>query len=155
VNGFIRLNLRGREPNGSVSPGAEEEAELALISEALLELEDPASGERIVREVLRASEVFGPERHPDVPDLMVSFRNDLGRIEACASDRIGVVRAPADVVNRSGDHTGDARLWLAGKGIPTANGTLSAHGLDVAPTILSLLGVARPDWLDGTPLVES
>jgi predicted AlkP superfamily phosphohydrolase/phosphomutase len=153
VNGYIRLNLRGREPNGSVSPGADAEAELAAIAEALRELKDPKSGEPIVNEALLAADAFGPECHPDVPDLMVSFRHDLGKLDECVSERVGIVRAPARVVNRSGDHTGEARLWLAGDGLPRSTSTARAHALDVAPTILSLLGVPRPDRLDGHSLL--
>jgi len=149
VNGYIRLNLEGREPNGSVAPGADADAELATIAEALRELELPAGGERIVDEVLVAAETFGPDRHPDVPDLMVSFRHDLGKLDTCVSDRIGLVRVPARVVNRSGDHTGEARLWLAGGHVPASGMRRQAHSLDVAPTILSLLGVPVPDRLDG------
>jgi predicted AlkP superfamily phosphohydrolase/phosphomutase len=153
VNGYIRLNLRGREPNGSVAPGAEAEAELARIAQALRELKHPVSGEPIVSEATVADEEFGRDRHRDVPDLMVSFRHDLGKLDACVSERVGLVKAPARVVNRSGDHTGEARLWLAGAGISPRNAVARAHALDVAPTILSLLGVPSPDRLDGKPLL--
>jgi hypothetical protein len=153
VNGFIRLNLQGREPNGAVAPGPEAEAELSTIRTALLELEDPASGKRIVTEILSAEEAFGPDHHPDVPDLMVRFRNDLGRIDSCVSERLGRVTVPYRVAHRSGDHTGEARLWLAGDGIQPTSSPGRAHALDVAPTILSLLDVPIPPDLDGRPLI--
>ena len=155
VNGYIRLNIKGREPSGSVEPGAEAEAELSEIRRELLELEDPASGKRIVTEVVSAEEAFGPDHHPDVPDLMVSFRNDLGTLHACASDYVGLVKVPFRIANRSGDHTGEARLWLAGNGIRPTDSPGSANALDVAPTILSLLGVPIPPDLDGQSLVEA
>lgn len=153
VNGHIRLNLKGREPNGSVEPGAEAEAELSNLRRELRELKDPASGEPIVREVVSAEEAFGADRHPDLPDLMVNFRADLGTIEACVSDRVGLVKVPHRIVNRRGDHTPEARLWLVGPGIRPTTSPGSAHALDVAPTVLSLLGVPIPSELDGRPLV--
>lgn len=152
VNGYIRLNLRGREPNGSVEPGREAEAVLADLRDALLELEQPASGERIVRSVISADEAFGADRHPDVPDLMVSFRTDIGSLDECVSNRVGLVRLPARIAHRSGDHTGEARLWLAGPGIDPQPDAAVAHALDVAPTVLGLLGVDVPTELDGRPL---
>jgi len=154
ISGYIRLNLKGREPCGSLDPGAEAEAELSDIRRALLELEDPASGERIVTHVVTAEEAFGPDRHPDLPDLMVSFRQDLGRLDACVSERVGLVKMPFRVVNRSGDHTSEARLWLAGHGLPSAAETGNASSLDLAPTILSLLDVPIPPELDGRSLLE-
>jgi predicted AlkP superfamily phosphohydrolase/phosphomutase len=152
VNGFIRLNLQGREPNGVITPGAEADAELSKIREALLELEDPASGERLVVEVVSAEEAFGLDRHLDVPDLMVRFRTDLGRIDSCVSERLGRVTVPHRVAKRSGDHTGEARLWIAGEGIEPTNTPSRAHALDVAPTILSLLDIPIPPDLDGQPV---
>jgi predicted AlkP superfamily phosphohydrolase/phosphomutase len=152
--GYIRLNLKGREPFGALEPGAEAEAELTDIRRALLELEDPASGERIVTHAVTAEEAFGPDRHADLPDLMVGFREDLGTLNACVSERVGLVKVPFRVANRSGDHTSEARLWLAGNGLPAAATTGCAHALDVAPTILSLLDVPIPDELDGRSLVE-
>jgi len=155
INGYIRLNLKGREPCGSLEPGAETEAELSDIRRALLELQDPAGGERVVRHVVTAEEAFGPDRHPDLPDLMVAFRQDLGVLDACVSERVGLVKVPFRVVNRSGDHTGEARLWLAGNGFRPGAETGSASSLDIAPTILSLLDVPIPPELDGRSLVEA
>jgi predicted AlkP superfamily phosphohydrolase/phosphomutase len=156
ISGYIRLNLKGREPFGSIEPGTDAHAELSEIRQALLELKDPASGELIVTKVETADEAFGPDRHPDVPDLMVSFRQDIGKLDACVSERIGLVKVPFRVVNRSGDHTMEARLWLAGNGIAAApaTGTRTATSLDVVPTILSLLGVPIPPELDGRSVVE-
>jgi len=153
IAGYIRLNVKGREPHGSLEPGAEAAEALADIRRALLELEHPASGEPIVAEVVSAEEAFGSDRHPDVPDLMVSFRTDLGRLDACVSVRVGLVKVPHGIANRTGEHTGKSRLWLAGKGIPRSNDVGRANALDVAPTILSLLGAPVPPDLDGVPVV--
>ena len=49
--------------------------------------------------VVTAEEAFGAERHPDVPDLMVVFRTDLGTIESCRSKRVGLLTAPLDSPN--------------------------------------------------------
>jgi len=152
--GAIRINLRGREPMGEVAPGNEARALVEEIREALLELEHPASGEKIVARATTAEEAFGRDHHPDVPDLMVLFRDDLGVIESCRSTRIGTVRIPlyTNRMPRTGDHTVESRLWAAGPGIGAGRRLPEGNVLDVAPTVLRLLGVAAPTAVDGRAL---
>jgi predicted AlkP superfamily phosphohydrolase/phosphomutase len=161
--GAIRLNLRGREPHGSVRPGAEAATLVDEIRTALHELRDPATGEPIVVRTMTPDELFGPDHHPDLPDVMVLFRDDLGPIEACTSPRVGHVEAPmfprerrADGwpvnLKRTGDHAPPSRLWIRGPGV--ASGTRDpGRAVDVAPTVLDLLGVSAPDGMDGVSLL--
>jgi predicted AlkP superfamily phosphohydrolase/phosphomutase len=152
--GAIRINLRGREPFGQVAPGNEARTLVEEIREALLALEHPDSGEKIVARVVTAEEAFGPEHHPDVPDLMVLFRDDLGVIEACRSKRIGTVRIPlyTNRMPRTGDHTVESRLWIAGPGVAAGRRLPEGNVLDIAPTVLGLLGVPVPAAVDGRTL---
>lgn len=152
--GGIRLNLRGREPFGSVEPGAEAEAMLELLRRELLALRDPASGAPIIRHVQTASEAFGPDHHIDLPDLICVFRTDLGMLEHCESPAVGHVYAPVyhPHAPRSGDHSVNSQLWISGPGIVGTPEAGSGNVLDIAPTILDALGVALPEWLDGRPL---
>ena len=101
-----------------------------------------------------ASEAFGPDHHPDLPDLICVFRTDLGMLEDCASPAIGRVHAPIyhPHAPRSGDHTVNSQLWVSGPGVAGTQHTGSGNVLDIAPTILAALDVALPAWLDGRPL---
>lgn len=152
--GGIRLNLKGREPNGSVAPGNEAKALLDELGTELLALRCPTSGEPIVERVITADEQFGTDHNPDVPDLMIVFRIGRGAIEACRSDRVGLIEIPyfSRRVHRSGDHAVESRLWAMGPGIPSGRELSGANTLDIAPTILQLLDVALADDLDGRPL---
>ena len=152
---WIRLNLKGREPQGSIEPGAQAAEILADIRAALFLLEQPETGERIVADVLSADEAFGEGHHPDVPDLIVHFREDLGALDACRSDRVGVVHAPFELVaHRSSGHPAlPSYLWIVGPEVPRPAPSGDGRTVDLAPTILSHLGVSRPDWLDGSALV--
>lgn len=157
--GGIRLNLVGREPQGSVQPGAEADALIEEIRRELLALEDPKRGGRVVAEVKSARECFGPDHHPDVPDLIVVFRSE-GELEAAGSERLGDWEAPLRELDgpywrqssrRTGDHTPRSKLWTAGP-----DSALQASGgcsIDLAPTLLRWLDVELPDFLDGSPLV--
>lgn len=147
--GAIRLNLKGREPNGQVAPGNEAGAVLGLIREELMRLEDPRSGEPIVARVASAGEIFGPGHHPDVPDLMIVFRTDLGPLEACRSETVGLIERPLFKPDkpRTGDHTTQSRLWLSGPGIAAGRGRGSSR--DLAPTVLRALAVPVPKAMAG------
>ena len=152
--GAVRLNLVGREPHGCVVPGVPWDELIAELRAELLALERPESGEKIVERVLTADEAFGPGSHRDNPDLFVVFRQDIGRIDRCWSSRVGLVEAPARNarVPRSGDHTGETRVWIAGGGIASGVDLKSGHIADFAPTVLQLLGVAPKDDIEGRPL---
>jgi predicted AlkP superfamily phosphohydrolase/phosphomutase len=150
----VRLNLAGREPWGAVQPGPEADALLARITAELQALRDPTTGEPIVLRVCTATEAFGPEHHPDVPDLLVSFRTDLGRLETCESPSLGRITVRLDAgITRTGDHTPRSMLWIKGPGVGYASMPEDANVLDVAPTVLSLLSVPVPPDVDGQPLV--
>ncbi len=153
--GAIRLNLIGREPHGSVQPGPEADALLAELTTQLLALRQPASGQQIVKHVLRADEAFGPDHHPDVPDLLIAFRTDLGPFNDCESKRVGHIEMPVKLpwLTRTGDHTVESRLWAVGPGIAAGSHIEGGNVLDVAPTALALLGVTLPEDLDGHPLL--
>lgn len=155
--GAIRLNLQGREPHGGVAPGPEADALVEELRRELLALEQPGSGERIVERVVTAEEAFGPDHHPNLPDLIVVFRTDLGPLEACRSARVGTIAEPIRrrSTPRTGDHTVESRLWALGPGLPAGARLPDGNVLDLAPTVLRLLDVPLPGWLDGTPLVEA
>lgn len=154
--GAIRLNLKGREPHGCVEPGNDANALVDYLKRELLALRDPASGEPIVAHAFTAEERFGASRHPDLPDLICVFRSDLGLLERCVSASFaGEVHVPVHHPHapRSGDHTPHSRLWASGPAVQPAPVGTAANVLDIAPTVLSALEVALPDWLDGRPLV--
>jgi predicted AlkP superfamily phosphohydrolase/phosphomutase len=153
--GALRLNLAGREPVGRVQPGVEEEGLLEELRGELFALQDPASGEAIVERITTASEAFGDDYHPDIPDLMVRFRTDLGVIEDCRSPRVGLLHEPLYNANipRTGDHTTESRLWLTGAEVDASRLT-EGSVLDIAPTVLEALGVPGETDLDGNSLLR-
>ena len=152
--GAIRINLQGREPFGAVAPGAEAQALIENLRRELLALRQPGSNELIITRVVTAEEEFGRDHHQDVPDLMVTFRTDLGYLEDCVSESVGHVHAPVyhPHLPRTGDHTVESRLWIRGPGIPAGNRLEDANVLDIAPTVLRLLGIHVPANINGRPL---
>ncbi|MCP4327944.1 MAG: hypothetical protein GY791_05835 [Alphaproteobacteria bacterium] len=149
--GAIRFNVRGREPSGSVERGSELDDMTDELRAALLALRDPTSTEPIIDDALTINEVVGADAHPDLPDLLVVFRSDLGPIESCVSERVGRVDAPINKPRnpRSGDHRPVSGVWLTA---PSRRDKLNFEGgksVDLAPTILTLMGLEPPAWIDG------
>ncbi|HZR81922.1 MAG TPA: alkaline phosphatase family protein [Candidatus Binatia bacterium] len=151
--GQIYLNLRGREASGTVAPGADAETLLSRIADGLAALADPATGERGIARAERGADLFrGPfaERAPDLlaifaPGYRSSFATALG------ASPPGIV-VPNDH-RWSGDHGGSSAADVPGIAITsfplqTATATL----VDVAPTVLSRLGVPTPASLEGRAL---
>jgi predicted AlkP superfamily phosphohydrolase/phosphomutase len=153
LNGAIRLNVRGRDPFGSVEPGEEYDAICADIKRELEGLRDTESREPVVTEVVRCDELLGEQRHPNLPDLLVRYRQE-GAITSVTSPRIGTVSKPVrdDQFLRSGEHTERVRLWHIGPGVEAGRTVRDGHVLDVSATVLERLAVPIPDDLDGKPL---
>jgi predicted AlkP superfamily phosphohydrolase/phosphomutase len=152
-NGGIRLNVRGREPFGSIEPGEEYDAVCEDLKRELEALRDTQSGDPVVTDVLRSDVLFGDRYHPNLPDLIVRFR-EHGVITSVTSSRIGTVSEPARdrLFPRSGEHTPNVRLWRIEPGIDEGGTVGGGHVRDVAPTVLELLSVPIPKDLDGKPL---
>lgn len=149
--GQIFVNLRGREPQGIVEPGAEYERLLDEITAALFELKD--EGVPVVDAVYRGKEIYhGPYAHYG-PDLNIIMR---GMTYTAQSWR---EMAGTEVFGVSGTHyTGIHRpvgmMALAGPGLPACGRQAEVQIVDVAPTLLWLLDLPIPDNIDGRLLTE-
>jgi hypothetical protein len=102
--GDVYVNLRGREKEGIVAPGAEYDALRDELTRGLLELTDPATGERAVSRVFRREEVYRRYDPRLIPDLIVANRPGY-RVSWQAS--LGVPTGTVFEDNRdvwSGDH---------------------------------------------------
>ena len=147
LEGYIRVNLRGREPAGCVAPGAEYEAVLADLEAALLELRDADTGAAVVREVWRIDRECPGDKRGFLPDLVVRWVGERqhGRV---TSERVGVVEVESPD-RRAGTHQGPGFVLGAGPGIPRSSAFEGGHIYDFAPTVLARMGVAAPPHLRG------
>ena len=148
--GQIYVNLKGREPFGSVEPEDYESVRDEIITH-LTELRDPQTQRRVVARVFRREELFsGPfvKEAPDVTFLLEGVYKALGTLEF-ASNR---VIEPA--FGNSGDHRMDGFIAMLGQQIKRGMRIQGASILDLAPTVLYLLGLPVPEDLDGRVLTE-
>jgi predicted AlkP superfamily phosphohydrolase/phosphomutase len=107
--GYIRLNLQGRERDGIVPPD-EADALMDEIAAGIATFVD-LDGSPAVASVERVADIFGSgDRAHMLPDLIVRWTNrPATRIEGVRSERYGTVLRHGVGSGRSGNHTeGDA-----------------------------------------------
>ncbi len=159
--GGIWLNVRGREPRGVVAPGAEYEALRQRISDELLAWHDPENGRLVVKAVFRGEEVYGELARAEGPDLIPALHlgYGLGRGESLGRVVSGVPLIEPNRDQWSGGHEGPylpgdvpGVLLVAGPGIRLGAAPEGARLIDVAPTILHLLGETVPAGMEGRVL---
>ena len=100
--GAIRVNLKGREPDGRVAPGAEYEALLDELTRELHALVNPATGRPAVARVMRPAREYPgcrARRFPGPRRRLGERRADHG--VAIAGDRHGVGRLPGAPLGRA------------------------------------------------------
>jgi predicted AlkP superfamily phosphohydrolase/phosphomutase len=156
--GNVVVNVRGRERDGVVEPGADYERLRDELVERLSSLESP-DGERIVNAVHRREDLFAGAQLERIPDLVVEFRDyrwlgkgNLTERTDSIADRIGVQGHPG--ASYVGSHRPDGIVVVAGPAA-RAGVELSAGIADIAPTALHLLGEAIPSALEGRVLTEA
>ncbi len=136
----IRLNLAGREPEGQVRP-EDYEAVVAELCDAL------NAWEPVARAVPRGACYDGPETER-APDIIVELALEAGYSPACLRSTPGgpVTRRLEEDEYLGGKERGmngthrDAGILLLSEPTEVTDATL----MDIAPTVLSVLGVSGP-----------
>lgn len=147
--GRIWLNMKGREPHGIV-PAAEAGALLQELRTQLLELRH--EGRPVVRSVAIAAELYGAGSSAGA-DLVIGFERGFRTSwDACLLGCDEPVVAE-NTTRWTGDHCSVDPELVPGvlfASRPLAEG--EARIVDVLPTVLDALGVAKPRDLDGRSL---
>lgn len=148
--GHVRVNLEGREPRGTVAPGAEYRTLLDRLEADFRALRDPERDVPAVREVLRTIDLFpgGPPRH--LPDLWVEWRG--GRFMRRVVHPEGEVVQERPEWFRRSAHSRRGFLAAAGPSVRRSGRLPEVDALDLAPTFRALLGLGTPERMSGAPL---
>jgi predicted AlkP superfamily phosphohydrolase/phosphomutase len=147
-SGFLRVNLRGREPQGIVQPGAEYEEVLRRLENDLNQLTDPDTGEPVVQQVARTRELFGADAHEALPDLFVIWK-PLARFRSRVTHPTGEIVQQRPEWCRGSDHSQNGFLALTGPGIRARGRVADVPLMDLAPTLLALLNEPVPTTMRG------
>ncbi len=152
--GQIYFNVRGREGQGIVSPGAEYMA-LAddLVATLKRDMIDPDTKQHIVRNVYKRDDVYSGEFIGNASDLQLGFEDGYR-----VSWQTAQGGTPKGIVYNndqkwSGDHGGFDYQTTSGVLITSRKiNTDKPQIIDIAPTVLQHFGVTIPKAIDGKPL---
>lgn len=151
--GQVYLNVAGREPQGCVQPGAQYTQVREAIIAKLQQLRDPATGELVVESIYRREELYHGDHLDKAPDIVFLPRRleyfGFGEYEFGSHQIIEPMRRGI-----SGTHRMNGIFMAYGAAIKP--GALAEHAslVDLAPTILHLMGEPVPAHMDGRVLQE-
>lgn len=146
--GTVRINLKGREPNGIIE---QEDYDKVCddIADAFMELKNPETGEKMVTEVIRVHKKYSGDSNQDFPDLLIKWVE--GKIILkMESDQVGMIELGAVPDKRTGAHKDFGFFLIAGEHIKKRGEFKEQiYNWDIAPTLFYLLEQEIPEDFDG------
>lgn len=150
--GYIRINLQGREPNGLVTP-QDYDATCDAVIEQVQGLRSVKTGKPIVDYVVR-TRTLETLYDPNLPDAdLIIMWNESELTDCVESSDFG--RMGPLPYQRSGSHTSRGFAFIKDRDVKAGSDLPEGHALDLAPTILNLMNAPIPDYFEGHSLVEN
>lgn len=143
----VRVNLKGREPNGVVNPGSEAEALVEEMAEKLRRLKY-SNGEPVFEAVLTKDEAFSGPSVVEAPDLIVPINHAKA---PAAPEKWGFTLTHPTL---TGTHAPQGVLIARGPGIKAGTVLQGAAITDITPTILYLFDAPLTEDMDGAVLFD-
>jgi predicted AlkP superfamily phosphohydrolase/phosphomutase len=157
LHGYIRLNQRGREPEGIV-PLEQARAVLQRLGDGFMALVDIGTGRPVCEKVQLIDDIDGPDApmRAALPDMVVHWADRPLSLSTGVRNGQGQERRWPRVTRyrsgRSGNHRPNGWMIAAGPGIPHGERLGELHAIDLAPTLCGWLGMTAPSPLDGRPV---
>ncbi len=151
-DGYIRLNVRGRERDGIVDP-PDVDALIEEVDAGLRSYRDP-DGVPWVAEVHRVAEALGSGANDDhLPDLLVTWNDrPTGRDDRASSPKFGAIERRGVGVGRSGNHVDGGWILTVPGSSEARHPRRPARLVDLPATASALLGTSTAG-LAGEPLL--
>jgi predicted dehydrogenase/predicted AlkP superfamily phosphohydrolase/phosphomutase len=156
--GYIRINLKGREPQGIVEPGKDYEdlcEEIRLTCEQMI---NPANGRRAARTVYKTADFYRGPCRSHMPDIIINWDEEAQVTTELLTEKYGLARSKEPGWGISpyytGNHRANAFAVVTGPDVAEGQTLEGASILDLTPNILARLGVEPPAHMDGRILGE-
>ena len=156
----IWINLKSLKPQGIVEQ-SEYEPLLKLISDKLKELKDPRTDEPVIKRILRREEIFHGPYVNEAADLILDWweTSHFSTSHSFPEDMLKPAveireRKPSTESEWGGTHRRDGILIVHGEPFKKGAKIQGARLIDMAPTILYLMGQPVPADMDGRVLEE-
>jgi predicted AlkP superfamily phosphohydrolase/phosphomutase len=142
IVGGVRINLVGREPNGTVQP-EDYESICHELRRLIYRVNNIDTGKPIAKKVILTHEIYSGEHLDELPDIMVEWMEDAPILEVTSPDIGTTVRRKASY-HRSGDHRPDGILFSVSES--RGRGLIENMSIyDMAPTLAALAGASFHD----------
>jgi predicted dehydrogenase/predicted AlkP superfamily phosphohydrolase/phosphomutase len=156
--GYIRINLKGREPEGVVEPGKEYDTLCEEIVQTVRSMTNPANGKPAVHSVHKTDDLYTGPCRSHMPDIIIIWNDDAKITTELLTKNYGMARSAqpgyALTPYYTGNHRPNAFAIAVGPEI-TAGRVLQGSSIrDLAPTILTYFGITTPDYMSGKVLDE-
>jgi predicted AlkP superfamily phosphohydrolase/phosphomutase len=156
--GRIFLNMAGREPQGIVRP-EEREQLLDEIRTKLLALKGPLTDKRVIHRIYGREELFQGPFLNQAPELLVEWHKWQYHTRDSFAAQDSVFSDPPYWQFSQLKHTGNHRLngiFLMKGGVINSDCEIEgAQIVDLAPTLLYVLGASIPREMDGKILMQA
>ena len=151
----IFINQRGRESQGIVADGTEKQQLVAEICDQLTGIKDPEQDNIAIHEAVPRGRVFQGPYVDAAPDIIVGYNVGYRVSWETASGKCSGAVFADNLKAWSGDHCIHPDLVPGILFTTEKLGQTGADIMDVAPTVLELLGVPTPGYMDGHSLLCS
>ena len=151
--GYVRVNLKSREPEGIVEPGSEHQAicdDLYKVARAMV---NPDTGIAASSDVHKATDIFSGPFTKNMPDVIINWDPKAKVTKRLNISGLGLIESPYAGYEVSpyytGNHLGHAFIAAVGPGLNSIGDLAGASILDLAPTILRHFNIPAPEHMHG------
>ncbi|VVB84515.1 Type I phosphodiesterase / nucleotide pyrophosphatase [uncultured archaeon] len=155
--GLVYLNVKGRDPQGIVSPGEEYEKLRTFLIEEFLKLKDPENGTPIVENAFRKEEIYSGPELKNAPDIFVATNmiyREYMRFSNSLVQPLNDVKNVEQRLRVSGQHRQHGIFIARGTNIKKNQFIENAEIVDLASNILYCMGLPIPTDMDGKILSQ-
>ncbi len=145
----IRINLKGREPQGIVEKDEYDRVRDDIIH-SIMKFRDPENNNRIVKKALKREDVYSGDGFESAPDILLITEDSPG-YEMTSDTSTKDEFSPMGW--KTGDHSLFGMFMIAGKNVQHCSlDHISVK--DIVPTVLYTFGIPVPQYIDGKVLTE-
>ena len=156
--GYIRINLKGREPQGIVAPGEAYHRLCDDMYQTLKTMTNPANGKLAAHAVYKTDDIYHGPCRDHMPDIIVTWNDDARLTTELLTETYGIICSQepgyALAPYYTGNHRPNAFAVAMGPGVTAGSVLKGVSILDLAPTLLSHFDLDQPAYMRGCVRTE-
>ena len=147
------MNLKGRELHGSVPPADYEKTREEIIK-TLQAWRDPQDGQRLITDIYRREEIYSGPYLEEAADILAVMRGESNYYAFSGPLFLSNRSVDSYYFRDQADHRRNGILLIKDERVPANQRIDKAQIMDLAPTVLYMLGLAVPADMDGHVLTD-